>query len=159
MNAAYIHLLLNHLPLYLVAAAIVTLVLAVVRRSRTVLAVGLWLLVFAGASSVAVLVSGNAAEELVEGLGGISHQVIEHHEELAKEATLVCLLSAGGAVGLLLSRKTIPDRARWYAAMVLTAISIGAVVMIAQAAHEGGMIRHAEEIQQWVVPHSSDKEQ
>lgn len=95
-----------------------------------------------GLAAIAVYFTGEAAEEAVENLPGVSEQLIERHEEAALVATVI--LGAFGLYALLvlglLRWRNIP---RWLNTINLVAalVASGAVVWTAGL---GGQIRHTE---------------
>ena len=97
----------------------------------------------AGLLAVPVYLSGNAAEENVEDLPGVSHDVLEEHED-AGLFGLIAGIAAGllGAVGLVLSRGT-RTVARWVGISTLV-IALWASAVFVRVAYLGGMIRHSE---------------
>ena len=142
MDAAHIHLLLNHVPVLGTIFALVLLGYGTVRGSDDVVKASLWTLGVVGLAAVAVYLTGEPAEELVEGLPGVSEAVLERHEEAALWATL-----GGGAVGalaflgLFLYRgATVPRR---FAGGVLVA-TLALTGVMGWTANLGGQVRHTE---------------
>src|SRR3954467_7499623 len=98
MNAAHLHLLLNHAPVFGVLFALALLGLARVRRSDELARVGLLAFVASALAAAAAWLPGDPAEHGVDHLAGISERAIHAHEEAAELAAIVTY--AGGVVAL-----------------------------------------------------------
>jgi hypothetical protein len=121
---------------------VVLLLVALVRRSTELTRVSLALLTLLGVTAVVVFLTGEPAEELVENLPGVSHAVIERHEEAALVATIaIGIVGALSALALGVFRnRALP---RWITSIGLVA-TIGAGAMMGFTANLGGQIRHTE---------------
>jgi uncharacterized membrane protein len=143
MNAAQIHLALNHLPIGLVLVGVPLLIAALVRRSRDLKGAACLILVLSSLTAIPVYLSGEPAEELVEHRAGVSKQTIHDHEESA-ELSLICILALGALVvaAWLIERfkKPLPPAA-WLALVAVGALNLGLFI---RTAHLGGLIRHDE---------------
>ena len=143
MSAAHFHLMLNHIPLLGLLFGAALLAYGLWRGSEDVQKASLGLLAGAGLSALAVYLTGEPAEEVVEGLAGVSHDAIEAHEEFGLYALvggLVTALTALGALGYALFRRRL---VRWTAVLtlVLAVVSSG---LIGYTANLGGAISHPE---------------
>lgn len=154
MNAAHIHLMLNHVPV--VGAIVIALLLAAawLMHNEGVLRLALWGAVADALIAIVVYLTGGAAEEMVENLPGISHTLIEEHEEAALVATIVLGVFGAAALAALLlyRRRTIPPRVH-QAALLLSLIPIGFMVWTSNL---GGLIRHTEIRGGQAVPSGSE---
>lgn len=143
MNAAHLHLMLNHLPLAAVLFALLILLYALWRPHVHVVGVALWLAVFAGLSAIPVLLSGEGAEEILEQLAGIDHNRIHTHEEAAETAFWFLQMASGFALlslGWIYYRQQLPRWLVWVNLLMQLAI----LLMLAQVNNTGGQIRHPE---------------
>jgi uncharacterized membrane protein len=142
MNAAYLHLSLNHVPILGTVFGLLLLVVAVLRRNETLLRAAWVTLVIVALAAIPVYLSGGGAEELVEGEPGISHAAIEAHEE----AALVALLAVE-ALGLLALAALVGWRRRaapaWLGTLCLL-LALVATGLMAWTAERGGRINHPE---------------
>lgn len=142
MNAAHIHLLLNHVPVLGTVFGLLVLGYGYARDSREVMKAGLWLLVIVGVTGGLVYLTGEPAEGPVEDLAGVSEAVLERHEAAALWATI-----GAGLVGLAalagLVRWRAADLPRRYAGAVL-ALTFGLTGLMGWTANLGGQVRHAE---------------
>ena len=143
MNAAYFHIVLVHLPVILMPLGLIFLVLGHLKHSIVLARTALGLLIIASAVTVPVFLLGEPAEEIVEHIAGISHDVVEAHEEAAEIALWLAagtgLLSIFAwwaiATGSALERLSLT---------VTTCIALVTSVSLAYTAHQGGKIRHPE---------------
>lgn len=143
MNAAHLHLALNHLPVVGLLFALALIVVALRTRSPELARVALWSLVVVAVLGLLAYLTGEGAEEVVERLAGVSEAAIESHEE----AALVAVLLVGGlgalaGAGLWLQAQGDGLR-RGFLVLTLAATLLVAGWM-AWTANLGGRIRHAE---------------
>lgn len=142
MDAAQLHLLLNHLPVIGGIFALALLAYGWIRGQDAVVRVALWALVVAGAAGIATYLSGEPAEEVVEELAGVSEALIERHEEAAAWATGGSVLAGLIALFVLGLHRARPV-GRGAAAAVLV-VGLGAAGLMGWTAHLGGQVRHSE---------------
>lgn len=142
MSAAYVHLLLNHVPVLGLFGGLLLLAWGVSRRSRDLTVAGLAFLVLAALVTIPVYLSGEPAEEIVEGLPGVSEHYVEEHEEAGKWA-LIALEATGllALVSLFATRKAAGSRTLPIATLLL---GIFAMTVVVRTAMLGGEIRHTE---------------
>ncbi|MFB6232296.1 MAG: hypothetical protein ABEL04_14195 [Salinibacter sp.] len=143
MTAAQLHLALNHIPVLGTLLGAVFLAYGLWRGQETVQNVSLGLLVFVGAVAVAVYLTGEPAEEIIEGAAGVSHDAIEAHETWAWYALIASVATGLGALGALVLESVRQQLARWtvQAVLVLALLTSGVVVYTANL---GGKINHPE---------------
>lgn len=141
MSGAHIHLLLTHVPVLGILFGTAILAYAWIRKRNEPMQIALATFVVSAVAATVVYLTGEAAEEVVEGMAGVSHAVIERHEEAAVLALVAALLMGTlSAVGLWLSRRAVP---RWFATMSLVA-ALGTTGVMAWTANLGGQINHPE---------------
>jgi len=142
ITSVHIHLLLNHLPIIGTIAGLLLLLGGLVRRSDEVRRAGLVTFVLVALLTVPVYVTGEGAEEAVEGLPGVTEPLIEEHQDAALVA-----FSASGVLGVLALV------ALWrYRAGALPTTVVNVVLGLALAVSAlmvwtgglGGQIRHTE---------------
>lgn len=142
MDAAHVHLMLNHVPVLGAVFGLLVLGYGLARPSHEVIRTGFWTLVVVGLASVVVYLTGEPAEELVEGLPTFSHDVLERHEAAALWATVGAgLVGAVALFGLVRSRTR--ELSRTFAAGVL-ALTLGLTGLMGWTANLGGQVTHAE---------------
>lgn len=143
MNAAQVHLALNHLPIGLVVVGVPLLLAAILRKSKELKGVASIVLILSALTAIPVFLSGEPAEEIVEDRAGVSERVIHEHEEAA-ELSLVFIEVLGAvvlAVWLFERFKTAAPAAVWFGVLALGIVNFG---LFARTAHLGGLIRHDE---------------
>lgn len=142
MDAAHIHLLLNHVPVIGALFGLLVLAYGLARSSDDVVRTGLWFLVVVGLTSGIVYLTGEPAEELVEGLPGFSHAILERHEAVALWTTVGgAVLGLAALVGLVRYRDRGPPRR--YATIMLL-LTLGLSGMMGWTANLGGQVMHQE---------------
>src|SRR5690606_8182222 len=77
MNAAQVHLLLNHVPIIGAILATILLAVGIGMRSNDVLRVTLGLFAVLALAGAVVYLTGEPAEELVEDVPGVEHETLE----------------------------------------------------------------------------------
>jgi hypothetical protein len=143
MNAAHLHLILNHIPVLGTLIALGLLSFAVWKRSEDVKKAALGLLVITALLGVPAFLTGEPAEEMVKGLPGVARPLIGQHEEAAQGAFIgLCILGGVALAGLVWFRrgKLLPA---WFGVVVL----VGSLIVggwMAWTANLGGQIRHPE---------------
>lgn len=156
MNAAQIHLALNHAPLFLSIIGGGILIAGMIRKNESFKIIALYMLVVAALFTAPVFLTGEGTEELVEKLPGINEGAIEEHEEMAKIAMIVIAVTGTvSLIGLLARKNKSVGKVVFLAATVLSLASFGTM---AQTAHLGGLIRHTE-LQNGVATNEKESEE
>jgi uncharacterized membrane protein len=142
MNAAQIHLALNHAPLILSIVGAIILLFGMILKNNSFKILSLFFVVTAALFAAPVFLTGEGTEELVEHLPGVNETAIEDHEEMAKISLVIIIVTGVAALaGLIFRKKTNALRIALPVVLILSLISFGAM---ARTAHLGGLIRHAE---------------
>lgn len=97
----------------------------------------------AGLSIIAVYLTGEPAEEMVEGLAGVSHEAIEAHEDVGWIALASGVTTGVAALGALLYGRIRGRLARWTVLLTLL-VALASIGVIGYAANLGGKISHPE---------------
>jgi hypothetical protein len=143
MNLTHLHLALNHVPVLGTAFALALLVFGIWRKSNELKKTALCAFVVIALMAVPAYLTGEPAEDGVEGLPGVSEAIIEQHEEAAGVAfASIGALGVIALLGLLALRhgKAVPA---WFAGfMVIVSLTVSA--LMAWTANIGGQIRHTE---------------
>lgn len=143
MDAAHVHLMLNHFPLIGMAFAIPLLLGAWMRSSEDLSRAGLILVAVTGVLAVATLLTGDPAEGVIKHLPGISKRVIKIHEEAAEKSIWVVVAAAVAAIaGLFFGWKQ--KRTPRLVVLLVTVLSVASLAALAWTNNLGGQISHAE---------------
>ena len=143
MNEAHLHLMINHFPIILPIIGLLILLGGLYFHSETIKRTAYVIFVFGAISTIAAIVSGGAAEDVVEHIQGIDKTFIETHEETADVfAVLSYILGAISVVGLWAS---ITQR-RFSNTLAIITMFFCLIVLFfaARTATTGGEIRHTE---------------
>lgn len=143
MSAAHWHLMLNHLPLLGLAIGAVLLAYGAWRRHEDVQRASLGLLAVAGLSAIAVYLTGEPAEEVVEGLANVSHDALEAHEHFAIYALVGGIATGVAALGSLLYGWLRRSMVRWTVLLTLV-LALVTTGLLGYTANLGGKISHPE---------------
>jgi hypothetical protein len=140
----YIHVLLNHLPIYGTILAALALAISLMLRSRAAQITALVLALIAGGAAYPVFVSGQRAYKTIRGLSDDdgAEWLDEHMDRAEKTIDAFYVLALLAAAGLLVPIKW-PKAAFWLAAATLVAAIVCSVVA-AYIAVPGGRVRHPE---------------
>lgn len=142
MSPVHLHLILNHVPVVGTLMGVCLLAWAVLRRDDRLIRVCLGMFAVLAAVALATFLTGEPAEEAVEGLAGVSESLVEQHEGAARLATI-----ALGFLGLLSVAVLLRFRTRALprqVALLLLAAALVPAGMMAWTANLGGQIRHSE---------------
>lgn len=145
MNAAYLHLLLNHLPVEGSLFGVLIVAIAWARRSEQMTQAALVLFIASGLAAVLAFLSGQSAAHEMLRLPGISRAAIQAHSNAAgfalTGASILGLYSLLGWYGLAIRR--IHPWPRWF---VASCLALGLIVagLMSWTAYRGGEIRHPE---------------
>ena len=142
MDAAHIHLMLNHVPVLGAVFGAILLGVGLLRSDESWQRIALWTLIVTGVAGVVVYLTGEPAEELVEGAAGFSHDAVERHEEIAAWA-----MYTGGAVGAAALGAVAWFRSKGLPRGLMTGIfvlNLGLVGVMAWTANSGGKVSHPE---------------
>jgi uncharacterized membrane protein len=142
MSAVHIHLLLNHIPVIGVLIGLVVFALGVWRRNDSWIRLALGLFAAVALVALATMLTGEAAEEAVENLPGVSESYISSHEDAAKLASIGAYLLGAVSLAVLVVRRRQP-LTRAVSIMVLP-FALLVTGLMAYTANLGGQIRHPE---------------
>ncbi len=143
MNATHLHLLLNHVPVLGTIFGLGFLAFALWRRNAAIQRAALSLFLAGALAAVPTYLTGEPAEDAVESMPGVTHQLIEQHEEVAAWAMGGVLLLGIVALGGLVWFRRQSDVPRWFGSAALIGALLVSGVM-AWTASLGGQIRHTE---------------
>lgn len=143
MNAVHLHLMVNHIPILATFFSLCILAWSQYKGNKSFFSLAMIGFIIAGVFSIIALQSGEAAEEIVEHLAGISGDVIHEHEEMAETANwLAVLLGIGGITGLFIQKKK--ESLMKISGLILLLIALISTGVFAYTAYLGGQIIHQE---------------
>jgi hypothetical protein len=155
MNLAYLHIVINHLPIMGVPIGVGLLALGAYARNEAIKRAALLVFVAIGIATLAVYLAGRGGEDFVEHLAGVSEDAIERHEHMAGIAlfatealallSLVVFARFGGPAMLSRGPEAVTARSvpGWAVATVLVAGLVTSGVL-GYTGKLGGQIRHTE---------------
>ena len=143
MNQAHWHLVLNHLPILGTLFGILVLLAGFLVKQEPVKRTGLGLFVLTALFAIPAFLTGEGAEEAVEGLPGVGENLIERHEDLADFFLWTVI-----GLGILALGTFIASLKGWKAAslmgLVTLVAAVGTLILAQQVGNSGGEIRHTE---------------
>lgn len=142
MSTVHLHLLLNHVPVIGTIIGLCLLAYAALRKDEGLARASLGMFAILALVAIATFLTGEPAEEAVEGLAGVSESVVERHEEAALLSTIALGVLGALSLGILLRfrRRHLPRQA----AVALLAAGLVPAGAMAWTANLGGQIRHTE---------------
>ncbi len=142
-NAAHLHLIINHWPLFGIPLAAVILSWGEWKGGPEYKKIGFMLLIFSALMTGLVSKSGDKAEDEIEHMPGISESMIEAHEDAAEPAFILSGVTALLALAGLWHhyRKDLIPRSLVVVTLLLSLVTIA---FMARAANLGGKIHHEE---------------
>jgi uncharacterized membrane protein len=143
MNDAHLHLVVNHFPIIGTILGLGTLVAGILLKNNSVKNTAYCLFVVSAIFAALSMATGEGAEEMVEDMPNIGHQIIHEHEELAEKLALVLYLLGIVSIGGIFLNIKKHAKATLVSYIVLV-IGIGAVYLGTQVGNSGGNIRHTE---------------
>lgn len=143
MDQTHIHLLINHLPIFGSILGGFVLANGIYSKSDQTNIAAYYVLIISSIGAVIAYLTGEAAEETVEDLQGISKVFLDQHED-ASVFALGALITLGvvALAALFLTIKKSPySRTIAIGTLILSLVSFG---IIARTGYLGGQIRHTE---------------
>jgi uncharacterized membrane protein len=143
MNPAHVHLLLNHVPVLTTAFGMIVLIVALLRRNRTMIHLSYTTFVLTALITIPAYLSGRPAEHVVKHLPGVAEEFIGPHEDAAVFAfggsILLGVLSIAAIYHSYRTKRNAPAMG-W----LVFATSLWLTTVMARVAYLGGEIRHTE---------------
>ncbi len=144
MNAAHLHLVLNHFPVIGSAIAIFVLILGILKKSDDIKKTGAMIILLTSLITIPVYFSGEDAQAMIEGnFDDVDEEFIEPHEDFAFYSFIAMDIAGLLALASLLrfrNQNSFPNSVT-YTLLILLIIVNG---MMAYTANLGGKIHHPE---------------
>ena len=140
MNFVYLHLAINHSPLFATLFGFFVLLIGLLKRNRSVATTGLVFAILAGVCASAAFFTGDQAADIVDHsapIAGLEKSLIREHELAAD----FCL--AASCITGVLAIVTLFVRRRWLEIVVLVFLAWSLSVVM-RTALLGGRIHHPE---------------
>ncbi len=142
-NSAHLHLMVNHLPVLGFVFSVGLLLLGFLMRSVDVKRAALLGMVLSALFGVVAFLTGEPAEEIVEGLPTVSGEFLEQHESMGK----VAMYGGVGAgllalLALVLSARRAEVLRVW--GVIGLVVGIAASGLFGYTAFLGGKVNHPE---------------
>jgi uncharacterized membrane protein len=142
VNAAYIHLTLNHFPPMVAISATLILIVGALWRSHPFIRAGFVLLVFAAVMTVPTFLSGDGAADIVKNMPGVNRQAISPHDQSANvTVTIMVIVGIVALACLWIYRRR--DLSTWSIALIIV-LALIASAATTYTAMLGGRIHHPE---------------
>lgn len=143
MNGAHIHLIVTHLPVLGVCFGAALLAFGLIRGNRVMQQVALTVLVLAGVTAGLAYLTGEGAEEAIEGTLGAGKSFLERHESAGLVGLVIAGLSGAMALIVLASGRKGRQLSRGLAIVNLV-MALAASGTLAWVANLGGKVGHPE---------------
>ena len=143
MNDAHLHLVVNHFPIIGTIFGLGILITGMIVKNNTLKNTAYILFAVAAIFAAFSMGTGEGAEELVEDMPNIGHQIIHEHEEIAEKFAIVMYATGFfGLVSLFASYKKY--RFATVFSYITLALALVAGVLTKIVGTTGGEIRHTE---------------
>jgi len=143
MDMGHLHLMLNHLPVLGAPALLALLIWGLAGKLPAITRGALWLTLALAVVTAVVYLTGEAAEELVEGLPTFQEPLVEQHEEVALWATVILVATGCLAAAALWRSRRGATMSLALTRVVLVGL-LASTVMVGVTAWTGGPIGHPE---------------
>ena len=140
MNAAWLHLVLSHAPIFGCLAAAPMLILAEIRDSDLLRKLACWYVLAAAAAACGAYFTGPAAIESIFGPDQSGGDLVLQHALLGRIA-FVGMILLGAAAGIALLQYVQDGRCAKWLRWTLILLVIAHIALLAATAHMGGKIR------------------
>ncbi|SRR6056297_147527 len=156
MNDAFLHLVINHLPVFSMLFGLLILLWGLFKQNIPFQKLAMILFIVGAVASYVAVETGEEAEDVIEEyVPSISHDLIHDHEEAAEISMWFSFVTGGiSLLGLFVVGKD--HRYEKVLAGVLVVAALAAVGMLMYTAYEGGKIRHPEAHESASIIHAED---
>ena len=143
MTTVHLHLLLNHIPILGSIFITVLFIVALIYRNTFLQKVSLWSLVVIALFTAVTYLTGDGAVQAVQGLPGISVDIMHLHETVAKVGLGLMFVTGVIALAGALFYSFKPKLPRLLLVLVLSILLLNSGVF-AYIGYLGGQIHHPE---------------
>ena len=143
MDQTHVHLLITHLPIFGFILGAFVLAYGIWSKSSHTQIAAYILFIISSIGGVIGYLTGEAAEETVENIAGISKELVEQHEEFAVIALVsIIVLGVASVAGLYFT--LLKSRFTRGVAMFILVAAMASFGVVAWTGYLGGQIRHTE---------------
>ena len=143
MNDAHLHMTVNHFPIIGTIFGLGILIAGIVLKNNSLKNTAYVLFIIAAVFGALSLITGEGAEELVEDMPNIGHEIIHEHEELAEKFALVLYATGFFALISLFAAVKKHKFAQILSFVTLLLALVGGILS-KSVGTSGGEIRHTE---------------
>jgi hypothetical protein len=155
MNFAHVHLLLNHIPVIAIPIGLLFLVHSLWKANTSAVRFSYLFLFLSSLTVIAVYLTGEPAEKMIEHLPAVTEAVISPHEDAALIAVITTLLMGClSFVALILRGDEAKNK---YIRNVVIVAALASTATLSYTALLGGKVRHTEIRDDFKVPSVNDK--
>jgi len=143
MDQTHIHLLITHLPIFGSILGALVLLHGIYMKSEQTKIAAYNLFIISAIGAGIAYATGEAAEETVEHIAGVSEVMIEEHEDAAIFALwgmIILGVTSLGAVFITMKKQALSNTV----SLVILLLSLISFSIIARTGYLGGQIRHTE---------------
>jgi len=143
MDQTHIHLLITHLPIFGSILGAIVLAYGLAKRNQQTFNAAYLVLIISSIGAFIANQTGEAAEETVEHIQGISKDLIHEHEESAEIALIAAvILAVISILALFAAYRNWPysNTLAW----IILVVSLATFGFVARTGYLGGKIRHSE---------------
>lgn len=143
MNYPHWHIMLNHIPIIGMISGAILWFLAMRTNQAILYKTALGWVIVSAAIAIPVYLTGQNSHELLHGLPGISHEIIDVHERWGTYTLFVSVITGILAVfGFVQLKKLGQLSSTWKVIISLLVVVLSGIA--GYTGHLGGLIRHTE---------------
>ncbi len=143
MNDAHLHMVVNHFPIIGTIFGLGILISGLILKNNSIKNTACILFIICAIFSFAAMYTGEGAEEIVEDMPTIGHEIIHEHEELAEKFALIMYITGFFSLISLIANLKNHKFSKLLSFITLTLAFI-AVILSKSVGTSGGEIRHTE---------------
>ena len=156
MNGAHFHILVNHFPIIGIIFGLLVLIGGLILKNNSIKNTAYSLFIIAAIFGFISMYSGEGAEEIVEDMPTVGHQIIHEHEELAEKFVLA--LYATGLFSILAFVTSLKNsKFAKILSFITLFLSIITTILSVNVGISGGEVRHTEIRENAIPVHESNE--
>ena len=148
MNAAHLHLLVNHLPVIGEIFSVLLMIYGFIRKNLEVQRAGLWAILITGITGFVSDKTGGPAARMIHDMHLVNDAAIKVHAQAADYALMFSIISGVLALIALILYRGVPPKAAGKPARIFLVgafiVALFNVSVLVRTSELGGEIRHTE---------------